>query len=418
MRNSDEAGQRFANQRANGLRRHLQPSQPSVTGTAPGTPAVSVWLGRSCGARMRLALLAIALAGSCTLIGPGSAAAQDRDCGDFSSQAAAQAFYVATGGPAADPHGLDGDNDGVACETLPCPCSIATPTPPTLPPVEPTPPPEPQPPAPPQGPRRTVEAVTAGGITAELSYIERRRWRDGFRQTVYDDLRVRILHDRQPVYDQPVPSPCTTRCRPSFREGTGPAIRVIDLDGDGRLEVLAELVTERSTDAVGCCHIAVAYGLDPTTGAYQPTVLDTGDDHRPRITGGVMVVQGADRRWLDVLSCPECGYRPIRVWRYGGFGFVDVTRQHPGLIRADIMRLRRHYRVTQRGTLAVYRKGALTPLVGNLCLLDRCQNGFRLVRRAIRRGELKRWGPRDHGAYGKAYLDILRRHLRRTGYLA
>ncbi len=41
----------------------------------------------------------------------------DRDCGDFSSQAEAQAFYEAAG--AGDPHRLDGNNDGVACESLP-----------------------------------------------------------------------------------------------------------------------------------------------------------------------------------------------------------------------------------------------------------------------------------------------------------
>ncbi|MDE0142990.1 MAG: SH3 domain-containing protein [Caldilineaceae bacterium] len=43
----------------------------------------------------------------------------DRDCGDFSTQAEAQAFFHAAGGPAHDPHRLDGDNDGVACESLP-----------------------------------------------------------------------------------------------------------------------------------------------------------------------------------------------------------------------------------------------------------------------------------------------------------
>ena len=36
---------------------------------------------------------------------------------DFSSQAEAQAFYEAAGGPAEDPHRLDGDHDGVACES-------------------------------------------------------------------------------------------------------------------------------------------------------------------------------------------------------------------------------------------------------------------------------------------------------------
>lgn len=43
----------------------------------------------------------------------------DRDCGDFRTHSAAQAFFEAAGGPARDPHRLDGDNDGVACEGLP-----------------------------------------------------------------------------------------------------------------------------------------------------------------------------------------------------------------------------------------------------------------------------------------------------------
>jgi len=41
----------------------------------------------------------------------------DRDCGEFANQAEAQAFYVAAGGPARDPHRLDRDGDGIACES-------------------------------------------------------------------------------------------------------------------------------------------------------------------------------------------------------------------------------------------------------------------------------------------------------------
>jgi len=41
----------------------------------------------------------------------------DRDCGDFPDQASAQAFYEAAGGPARDPHRLDRNKDGVACES-------------------------------------------------------------------------------------------------------------------------------------------------------------------------------------------------------------------------------------------------------------------------------------------------------------
>jgi len=44
---------------------------------------------------------------------------KDRDCGDFSTQAEAQRFFIAQGGPEYDPHRLDGDGNGRACERLP-----------------------------------------------------------------------------------------------------------------------------------------------------------------------------------------------------------------------------------------------------------------------------------------------------------
>jgi hypothetical protein len=46
-------------------------------------------------------------------------AGPDRDCSDFRTQAEAQRFFEAEGGPDRDPHRLDSDGDGVACEGLP-----------------------------------------------------------------------------------------------------------------------------------------------------------------------------------------------------------------------------------------------------------------------------------------------------------
>jgi len=44
---------------------------------------------------------------------------EDRDCSDFATQEEAQAFFLSQGGPENDPHHLDADNDGIACESLP-----------------------------------------------------------------------------------------------------------------------------------------------------------------------------------------------------------------------------------------------------------------------------------------------------------
>ena len=50
---------------------------------------------------------------------PFSPAGPDRDCAEFSSWWDAQNFYLAAGGPWIDPHGLDRNGDGIACESLP-----------------------------------------------------------------------------------------------------------------------------------------------------------------------------------------------------------------------------------------------------------------------------------------------------------
>ena len=53
----------------------------------------------------------------------------DRNCSDFDTWQEAQDFYEATGGPDSDPHGLDGNDDGIACESLPGSPKQASPTP-------------------------------------------------------------------------------------------------------------------------------------------------------------------------------------------------------------------------------------------------------------------------------------------------
>jgi len=79
---------------------------------------LSLHMGLFCGAITMLAALA--------LWSPAGAAARDRDCADFASQRAAQIFYIKHGGPRYDPHRLDGDDDGIACEDNPCPCYYRT----------------------------------------------------------------------------------------------------------------------------------------------------------------------------------------------------------------------------------------------------------------------------------------------------
>jgi hypothetical protein len=72
--------------------------------------------------RMLMSGLVIVLTSSLlVLAGSGTASAADRDCADFDSQRAAQLFFLRNGGPEDDPHRLDADGDGIACESNPAP---------------------------------------------------------------------------------------------------------------------------------------------------------------------------------------------------------------------------------------------------------------------------------------------------------
>lgn len=69
--------------------------------------------------RLRLAVpvLAVAMFALATAPQPASAF-RDLDCADFATHAQAQRFFKKHH-PNQDPHGLDGDNDGIACEDNP-----------------------------------------------------------------------------------------------------------------------------------------------------------------------------------------------------------------------------------------------------------------------------------------------------------
>lgn len=67
---------------------------------------------------MRTRLIAALLVVAALTIPAASAPAADKDCSDFSSWRAAQKFYKRHGGPRYDPHRLDADHDGIACESL------------------------------------------------------------------------------------------------------------------------------------------------------------------------------------------------------------------------------------------------------------------------------------------------------------
>lgn len=63
----------------------------------------------------------VATVGALLVLPSAATAGVDYDCADFATQAEAQEYLLP-----GDPYRLDGDNDGIACEDNPCPCSTAS----------------------------------------------------------------------------------------------------------------------------------------------------------------------------------------------------------------------------------------------------------------------------------------------------
>jgi len=58
------------------------------------------------------------LVAAAVAVAAATATGADKDCADFGTWRQAQNFYKGHGGPKRDPHRLDADHDGIACESL------------------------------------------------------------------------------------------------------------------------------------------------------------------------------------------------------------------------------------------------------------------------------------------------------------
>jgi endonuclease YncB( thermonuclease family) len=198
---------------------------------------------RTLSRRGRLWVVLIVVATVAVIAVP-SAPAQDRDCGSFSTQASAQAYFIALGGPTADPDRLDGDSDGVACESLPCPCSagagyvptpVPSPVPTPVPTTTPTPIPSPGATPAPPGSRRSATIL---------------RVIDG------DALRVRLASGRQITVrligiDTPETKRPGVAVECGGRRATAYMKQLALRRGRGRSVTLASDPSQRATDRYG-----------------------------------------------------------------------------------------------------------------------------------------------------------------------
>jgi subtilisin-like proprotein convertase family protein len=254
--------------------------------------------------------------------------------------------------------------------------------------------------------RKVVETQTAQarGTTARLSYVE---WNGA-----YTSLRLQIVRGGRVAFDaRPrMLSPCVCAYNGPTVSEPGGAVHVRDLDGDREPEVLVGLYT----GGVHCCWYTDVYRYVRRSRSYRPTIgfwgnllarlVDLDGDGRPEFRTG-------DDRFAYVFTSFAASAFPLRIFRFDHGRFLDVTRRFPRLVRRDAAKLYALYREERRGRPDPAVAGILPAWLADQYLLGRGPSGWVVLRRAVRRGEIRSFdSPRT-------YLRKVRFFLRHTGYI-
>jgi hypothetical protein len=144
---------------------------------------------------------------------------------------------------------------------------------------------------------------------------------------------------------------------------------VVDLDGDGELEVVLGLFT----GGANCCFIDQVFSYNPGARTYvrsQHDFLNAG----AALTklGTHWAFKSGDSRITEAgfTDTADSG-TPLQIWRFAKRTFTDVTRQYPNLISADAamwMRLFNHHLSNGVGLIAAW--AADEDLLGHSAMVD------------------------------------------------
>ena len=251
--------------------------------------------------------------------------------------------------------------------------------------------------------RVVTERDARGSVRAELSYD---RSGDQINRT-YSNLELRVYENDVLVLEREIA--CGRRCAPAgFERSRSVAVR--NLDG-GRPEVVVDLYS----GGAYCCWITHVYRA--TADSYARTAQNWGPKRpqRKQLGGGRPEFVSHDDSFLEPYGCAACWRFLPHVWQFDADRFRDVTRQFPAQVRPGSRALRQRYFRASENDGDV--KPWLAAYVASTYLLGRPRAGWRLVRRALRRGELEnRRGRYDFCPCGERYPERLRCFLRETGY--
>jgi subtilisin-like proprotein convertase family protein len=243
------------------------------------------------------------------------------------------------------------------------------------------------------------EAVRHGTLTAELGYLHQDQPTDG---QFFKNVRLRIFSGVTLLYAAGFPN-----LYPAYAFTRRNSVSLVDLDGDGRPEVLLWLYS----GGAHCCFSVRVFQVSGAT--VRRSARDFGDPGaRLKRVGGRLLFVSADDRFAYAFTSFAASGLPVQLWRWRANRFVDVTRSHLGLVRADRDAWWRYTKgvLRQKGGDA---RGLLAAWAADECLLGRRAAVRAELAKLLRAGKLS--GPSEW-LQGRAYVNALWKLLRKLGY--
>jgi hypothetical protein len=247
-----------------------------------------------------------------------------------------------------------------------------------------------------------TETRTSGDVTASVTYSGK--------NPPFTSARLTITQAGLTLFDGAVKMPCTGCGLEALNRRV---LRLSDLDGDAEPEVLLNVFS----GGAHCCSYLLVYRFVPFGNTYERIsaawgnsgyrLRDLNKDKSPEL------ITGDDRFAYLFTSYADSSF-PISIFRLGETRFTDVTRKFRQAVRADARHQLRLYRAALRDKRDV--RGILAAYQADQYLAGRAKQGWRVLRRAAVRGQLKSPYGDNVGPNGKRYLRKLLGYLRRWGY--
>lgn len=193
-------------------------------------------------------------------------------------------------------------------------------------------------------------------------------------------------------------------------------LTVRDLDGDNRSEVVVEV----NSGGAHCCVSAEIFAARDTAGWSRRYVsFDNGGFRLADVDhDGITEFLSADTRFAYEFASFAESFFPLRILSFQ-HGKVRVrTRAFKSRVRRDAGVLWRYY-LRRRGSSRWNVRGTLAAYMADKYLLGEGRSGWRRLRKALRRGDLRAqplFDGRDFWPSGTRYLRVLRKRLHTWGY--